>query len=245
MRKLSISTFALSTLLLAACGGSDSATDTAPVTTPDPIPAVVMPSGVWEGTSIYQPDGSSFSIVALIAPSGEARLIADDGEQVKGKLNLDGNSFSGDMISYSAVGLRMASGTFSGSYTPEAITAETTIDGNVISKVSLTLDSSTGAGASFDKLAGTFVTEDQQTSIGIDTGGAISGSDTLGCTYGGSIQIPDADINVYEITLEVSSCGEFNGNYSGLGTLQQEDGMSGFIFQADNGKYSITDYIYK
>ncbi len=112
-------------------------------------------------------------IVALITPNGEARLIVDNGYQGTGKLNLDGQSFSSDMVYYSN-GLQTINGTFNGSYTSEAITAETTVIGKVISKVSLTLDSSTGAGASFEKLAGTFVTEDQKTSIGIDNGGAIS-----------------------------------------------------------------------
>ncbi|QFU22002.1 hypothetical protein FM038_007455 [Shewanella eurypsychrophilus] len=245
MRKLTISTFVLSTLLLAACGGSDSAIDTAPVTTPDPIPSVVMPSGVWQGTYVYQSDGFTTPIVALITPNGEARLIVDNGYQAEGKLNLDGQSFSGDMVFYSIAGFHRDSGTFKGSYTPEAITAEMTVHGNVISKVSLTLDSSTGAGASFEKLAGTFVTEDQKTSIGIDKGGAISGSNMLGCTYGGSVQIPDADINVYALSIDVSSCDVFDGSYSGLGTVQQKDGVTGFIFQADNGQFLITDYIYK
>lgn len=243
MCKFSISTFtlALSAFFLVACGDSGSESDNSSAL----LQRVMMPTGVWQGTSLYQMDGSIYTVVGLIAPNGEARLIADSGEQVKGKLNLYGQTFSGNMVSYSYSGSLLYRGSFSGSYTQDTINAETIINGNVTSKVSLNLDPSTHLGASLERVAGTFVTADQQTSIGIDKGGAISGSDTRGCIYIGSIQAPDTNINVYSISLGVSNCGEFNGNYSGLGTVQRIDDITALIFQVDNGSYSITNYIYK
>lgn len=60
----------------------------------------------------------------------------------------------------------------------------------------------------------------------IDANGQVTGSHTNGCTFNGSASIPDAQHNMVQLTIEVSSCGnrlgsskQWNGGYEGLGLL--------------------------
>lgn len=243
MRNVTIAGLAL---LLTACGGGSDSSNEQNKEIPAP-PSATMPVGVWTGTSIHQETQISYEVAALVSPSGEVRFIADDGEQVKTNITLDGKSFSGAALSYDVDGLLIAAGTVSGSYTDSSISADASIGNIIISRVSLTVDPITSLGASFNQLAGTYATEDQLTSIVFDGAGKISGSDADGCIYSGGVVIPDPSINIYEISLVVENCSIFNDTYAGLGALGEQDanGFTPFVFQVDNEKYSLTDVLYK
>jgi len=103
-------------------------------------------------------------------------------------------------------------------------------------------------GASLDTVKGNYSTIDAETSIAIDIDGLLSGSDTNGCQYNGNVTVPDSSVNVYKLILEVSSCGIFNSTYTGLAAYTQlfdDSPQKGFLFQVDNGVYSVTDFIIK
>jgi len=51
----------------------------------------------------------------------------------------------------------------------------------------------------------------------ISNSGGISGSDSLGCRYGGQISIPDPDFNLLDVAVTVSNCGISDGTYRGYG----------------------------
>jgi hypothetical protein len=58
--------------------------------------------------------------------------------------------------------------------------------------------------------------------LSVNADGQISGSDTHGCALVGSAAVPDPTRNVYTAELDVSSCGGFDGHYSGILSLSDE-----------------------
>lgn len=53
----------------------------------------------------------------------------------------------------------------------------------------------------------------------IDGNGELFGSDTTGCVFNGRINIIDDQYNAYRATAGISSCGEADGDYTGLAYL--------------------------
>ncbi len=59
--------------------------------------------------------------------------------------------------------------------------------------------------------------------------GVITVSSTSGCMGIGQITVKDANFNAYDVTLDVTSCGAFNGMYGGLG-LTDDDAATDDVF---------------
>jgi len=244
MNKFAIAILA-STLTACGGGGSESASTLVIQETPS-TPSEVMPIGLWEGEVIS--DGVTYQALGLISPNGEGRFIVDDGEQDKVMLTLNGDKFTGSILGYDYDGLFIASGTIAGSYSTTLINGSTTVGGNVIGTFSFEVSDQSNEGASLDTVKGNYSTIDAETSIAIDIDGLLSGSDTNGCQYNGNVTVPDSSVNVYKLILEVSSCGIFNSTYTGLAAYTQlfdDSPQKGFLFQVDNGVYSVTDFIIK
>lgn len=242
MKNLSI---ILLTLSLAACGGggSDSANEKQ-----ETQPVEVMPIGLWEGQLTTISDNSSIAVAALIAPNGEVRFITDDGEQDNGIFVLDGSAFSGDFKVYDYDGLYVGNGTVSGDYTSTSITGSSFVNSVKVTTFSLSISDQSGGGANLSTITGNYATQGGETSVAIDVDGLLSGSDTDGCQYSGKLTIPDSSVNVYDMALTVSSCGQFNGEYNGLATYAKpftDSPVVGLVFQVDNGSFSVTDLLVK
>lgn len=240
MKKLSIAFLVLS---LSACGGGGSDSVEEKLITQ---PVEVMPIGLWEGQTVI--GNESIAVAALIAPNGEIRLISDDGEQDKGVLVLDGSTFSGDFKVYDENGLYVESGTVSGDYTPTSITGTSFVNNVKVTTFSLRVSDQSANGASLSTIKGNYATDDAQTSIAVDADGLITGSDTDGCQYSGALTVPDSSVNVYDMVLRVSSCGQFEGEYNGLATYAKpftDSPVVGLVFQVDNGSFSVTDLLIK
>ena len=71
--------------------------------------------------------------------------------------------------------------------------------------------------------------------ISIDQLGTLSGVDSAGCFYAGSVSVPDSQINIYQLTITKSSCDVKNGDYTGLGYIVGGD----FIYAFSNGSYAM------
>lgn len=82
--------------------------------------------------------------------------------------------------------------------------------------------------ASLDAVAGVYT---RSTSSGytmtmtIGANGVLTGSDSKGCVFNGTLSVPDPTHNLYAIEATVSSCGSLDGNYRGMGTLVDADAM--------------------
>lgn len=247
MKKTIVTLLAVS---LVACGGGgsdESAPETIiPTPVPTPTPVDVMPIGLWEGN--VNVDGVDVDIVGMIAPSGEARFISEDGEQNRFNLILDDKEFTGKGVSYDYDGTFLGNLTVSGDYTPTSITG-TSKSGEVItSTFALSINDESKDGASLSTVTGNYVDSEQSASIAIDSAGVLSGSDDNGCIYNGNVTVPESSVNVYSLSIDVSSCAEFSGSYTGLATyalLFNDSSQKGFIFQIDNDNYLVTDVLIK
>lgn len=67
---------------------------------------------------------------------------------------------------------------------------------------------------------------DYTVTITINNDGSIFGSDTYGCTYAGTISIPDARLNIYTIYLDKSGCSSYLQDGRGQGILMDTISMN-------------------
>ena len=125
--------------------------------------------------------------------------------------------------------------TISGSFTHTDIntTFELTITdaNNSEDKLFLLTSSTSNDSASFTLLDGTYLIRDIGGLMIIDDMGIISGSDNNDCEYEGDVEIPDPNINIYQVFMTVHNCS-LNGHYTGLGTLDQS--IDTFMFSMSN-----------
>lgn len=204
------STFLASTVaVLCACGGGSGGGST---------PNAVA-TGIWQGTmSIDEVEG--LEIIGLVV-GAEMRFVSLDANAAYAGLgSINGNDFTAEATGYDLdSGVNWTSeisGTIS---TGESISATYTGNGQT-GAVELAYDPLSNRGSSFEKITGTWFVTDGSNSLALTvTDGEIDGSDTDGCVYSGSISFPDADVNIYSMELEVSSCGEDNGAYEGFAVL--------------------------
>lgn len=105
--------------------------------------------------------------------------------------------------------------------------------------------------SSLDKLTGYWLSMTGPVGLQVAADGSIDGDEDGSCLYGGSFSIIDATVNVYRMSLIVTSCGDWDGTYTGLATVldpavigeDEPDATPGdvLMFQVDNGQYSITN----
>ena len=245
MKKLILISIAALTLSACGGGGSDSGDKTPPTPTPTPTPTPkVMPAGIWVGDITYT-NGSVDDAYLLIAPDGETRFVDSD-EQGKAKVTLvDHENYTATMKSF---GTNYATGSMSGTYSKSRFKGEAFFGGTKASDYDFSKDSQSSNTASFATIKGNYVSVDYTASVAIDADGIISGSNTDGCQYNGQISIPDSTVNIYKVAFTASSCGSYNGEYSGLATyayLHANSSRKALVYQADNGRLSFTEILIK
>ena len=65
--------------------------------------------------------------------------------------------------------------------------------------------------------------------------GAISGTDSDGCQYAGNVLLINPRYNAYNVVLKISNCDSVNGEYEGLGYI---DDIQSIYFRVDVGNES-------
>lgn len=225
IRVVNLLTTILITWTLSACGGGSSDTASAPV----PVVNEKM-GGIWEGTSTS--GGNSQTLIGVTTDDGRFRFLSlDTSGQFVGTINVSNQN----QISGSGVGIAPVGSTWTDGSTAISID----LSGAISERVSFTgtWSASTGEEGDFNlnfddiynedssisTVQGTWTSFDEFAnatgSYTIDSDGGINGQDNSGCVYGGSLSIIDSNFNVYDITLTVSNCGDFNGTYTGLSTF--------------------------
>jgi hypothetical protein len=63
----------------------------------------------------------------------------------------------------------------------------------------------------------------------LSVNGQLSASDSRGCLINGSVGVPDATHNMYNLNATVTSCGSLDGTYSGMGALLDADAMQDWM----------------
>jgi len=230
VRLIAYAAVIVAAMLLQACGGggsSSSSSDSESEGETTTENATV--SGLWEGT-FTDGGGNTFAALAGISPSGEIRIIATDaGVQYAGNLSVSGSSVSGSFRGYAPPGFifyngeTLTTGSLSGTVVEKkSISGTYNAEGDDSGSFSLSYHPSSDLSLSLADLQGTWGYDDfgSWVNVVISESGEISGSDSGGCDYAGNARVPDSSVNVFEIDLAVTDCGEANGSYTGLGTLE-------------------------
>lgn len=120
---------------------------------------------------------------------------------------------------------------FGGADITGTVTEESTMDGSFTTSYgsfatfSLTYDTdATDRGSSLLATDGVWsqTVDSDVLTIAIDLNGIITGSDTAGCVYNGDVSVIDLSKNIYLFDITLTSCGIFNGTYSGYGVISDD-----------------------
>lgn len=217
----------LAIVLTVSCGGGGGS---AASSGGNPPVANERMGGIWQGTSTAP--GNNQSIIGVTLDDGRFRFLSLTTEgQFVGTMSVSNQN----RVTGNGFGIAPAGFTWTGGSTVTTLS----IAGTVAERSSFDGTWATGTGESgffnmsFDpiynrisslaKVQGTYTSYDDfgnaTASFTFGAEGGVSGQDIGGCVYGGQLSIVDSSVNVYQITLVVSNCGQFNSTYSGLGIL--------------------------
>lgn len=211
------------------------------------------PAGIYSGTVQNSTSGTTDTLIGVIDANHQAVFVDQTNPAIFRftSLSVSGNSFTGTFNAYAGSGQVfpngqvMDSGTANGTFVPQSsLSATTTVGGNsLLSTIAVQYQASLyEIPASFTTVMGTY-SYSITTSSGIDTStiaiasnGTFSGSDTFGCTYSGSLTIPDTTRNAYEINGS-TTCGGAASAFTGLGTYVPASNISPaqITFEYDDG----------
>lgn len=228
---------------IASCGGGGGGEGTPPPITNESA------SGIWEGTFFSNVTKHTHQVIGIITETGEARFIVDSRGQYSGNINVSGDVVTGTLRAYAPIGYIFPDG---------SIVGNVSVTGKVKTKVSLSVTyAGVGDSGSFTLIynsryerdsslaliSGTWAMSDAGyiLTFTVNDNGTFTGSDSDGCVYNGTVSIINADYNAYRMNLVVSSCGIFNGSYSGLATVSDYASPSDtLIFGVSNQNLSVT-----
>lgn len=180
-------------------------------------------SGGWTAS-----DGSRGSFDTQLS-HGKLYGVSDDKTIMELDVKLAGNAVTATGRFYlndDEKGTVQGSGTLNGTQITMSLDRSDGIHNNVIFVRTATSDD----GSSFDLIKGVYQGRAGTLDINLSAIGALSGSDSLGCIYSGDIGIYDSSINVYPLTLNMSSCGDYNGDYKGFVSRDKSNGSLGAIY---------------
>ncbi len=233
---------AAASLALTACGGggggsAESTAATSTTTGTSTAYAATTP-GVWKGTITSTTTGQSVPMVALTGHDGHSTWMTTDGRVWDGHVPLTGDHFEATFAGHLYDGAHFPDGTNHGSTTMRTDHHSTSATSGRYSgcgdagTFSMTQSPMWERPASLAAVAGVYT---RSTSNGytmtmtLGANGQLSGSDTKGCLFNGTVSVPDGAHNLYGIDAQVSSCGSLDGHYRGQGTLLDADAMQDWM----------------
>ncbi len=211
------------------------------------------PSGSYSGsfTSTDVQPSPARQTVGVISEDLDAQFLLAN-EHYAGSVAVDGDVLSGDLIEY-----RGRQGIFLGFDGLSTVT----LDGEVVERdgmfgtyagdgaegrFALTYGDAYEDGSSLDLLAGIWSYSQALSGGGVytitldlDDTGQLFGSDTAGCVFSGQLSIIDGRYSVYRASVSVSTCGDLNGDYSGL-AFYPVAGAADFLYLGtDDGQFAF------
>ena len=243
--RLPVLTLFAASLALTACGGSggdDSSigSGTSPTSPPTGTPSTPPTSttattpGVWKGGIVSTTTGQTSPVVALTGADGQSMWMATDGRVWGGPVPLSGARFDATFAGHMYDGAHFPDGTNHG---PATMTVDHHAQGTMSGRYSgngdtgtfnLSLSPMWDRPASIGTVAGVYT---RTTSNGytmtmtLSANGQLHASDSRGCLFNGTVNVPDITHNLYRIAATVTSCGSLDGTYQGMGTLLDADAM--------------------
>jgi hypothetical protein len=212
-------------------------------------------SGYWTGT--LDKDGTAVNRVrCLVSSENEFGCLLFDVDQndvvdgaAHGNISLSASAVTGTGSAFAAFGHTLIDGSTKGTF---AIT-----QGNVDSRQSLTLtldmngtvatlsanfDTLYDREASLARIAAAYsqyAIEGRPSSFSIDANGVVFAQSQVGCVVNGQVATIDPRYNEYAVNMTFSSCGDLNGDYSGLGmsydSISMDDTFLFFVFNDTGG----------
>lgn len=216
---------ATTAVALTACGGGGGDSDKGPTPNPEPPVVTTTAEGFWEGKSaagydvalavlengetwgIYSKNGALYGALHGSTNSKDGKLTGsgNDFDLLSGAVR--SSSYSGTYTAKTSLQAQMGGATFSGSY-----------DANYDKPASLSTLTGAYRGAGAATNAGT-----QSLSVTIASSGAISVSESLGCSASGTVQPRASGKNVFDLSIKFSgtSCALGDGaTATGVGYYQ-------------------------
>lgn len=212
MKKLVFCLFS-AVFLLAGCGGGGGGSDSGSAAPP------AMTAGSWVGTA--SDSFGTYDVFAVISPDGKFHMLSlTDGTQYAGSIAGNQGSFrayftDGD-VEDGSFSFASSGDNFSGTYSL----------GGINGTASLAYVPELEGAAALSTIQGTWLQQASATDwieVSIADTGTVTGQDSSGCTISGNVTIPDEQVNVYRISLGLSTCGAMDGNYTGVAVVDQTD----------------------
>ncbi|MBL3555251.1 MULTISPECIES: hypothetical protein [Marinobacter] len=237
-------------LVLSACGGGGSSSSGSSGGGDGTLKA-----GLFDATIEYVGSDRTESATTYISPTGRFAVIYGGNTGVSiGTLSFDGTAISGTSYDYRVVGPegfiedKGDEGTISGTVRSQESATFSTADaeGEVNTKVTLQRQNTVSdRDISLADAAGTYVKGNSEVALNVGSDGTVDSqyyTDTTGChlsgTQSNSLSVPDASINVFDITYTMSNCTQVegepsrNGEYTGLGFFGDQQRQ--MVFTAHN-----------
>jgi hypothetical protein len=255
MKKIAVAVALIVSLL--GCGGGGGSGDSGGTSGGASTPTLKINdvAGLYDGTVTQ--NGQTAEVSGMVSVDGKLVFISDLGEQLSGTASVSGEgvsispflSFYTDLSDNGSTVLSSltSAGTASTTFNDGVITG-TSEFGGINSQFTLTrVQELTDQGASLGVISGNYVTNNLDSSFGIDVDGILAGSDDDGCQYFGNVTIQDADINVYSVDLTVDNCGISNNEFTGLASFipaNNGDDFDKILLIINNGELSLTSILY-
>lgn len=243
----------VSTLLTAACGGGDSGGSTSP---PKPTPIATTP-GIYSGSFTSSTSGTGGDLVGIVTADGQARFFSTtNGGQYFGSVPTTGTTVTGTVTGIAPGGTTWPDLTLSAPFTLTVTAkAQSSLTGSYSGggdqgTFSFTYQPIYERPSSLAIVAGVYTgtPNGDTTTVAIDANGVVTGSDSYGCVYNGSVTVPNSAANYYDVSVTATTCGPNDGTFTGLATLGDASATSQnnvLIFQINNGNVVITESLTK
>ena len=208
---------------LTACGGgsSDSGGSSAATASVSPV------NGIYMGDGFERLTGTNtvfeYSLVAIVY-EGKVQSLSNSGLTYSSTISAQSSTeYRGLFRAYEAVGDFIETIEVDGSFEQKSnlsgtYTRQDRYEG------SFSLDYVPEAyetPANIDLIDGSWnvTNSEASASLTIDSSGQFFGSDADGCVFSGKITVPDPTVNVYQVNLRQENCGDIDGTYNGLASI--------------------------
>jgi len=240
---------ALNALVLTATGLSIAACDG--VSWVGPIVVDQSPGGIYTGSftsTVLQPSPARQTI-GVVSEDFDANFLLAD-QHYAGNLAVDGISLSGVLVEYSG-----RQGVFIGfgGLTTVSIDGEVTERDGMFGtyagdtaegRFSLAYSETYEEGTPDELLSGIWSYNESSAGGGvytitveIDGAGQVFATDTAGCVFSGQLTAIDDRFSAYRVAVNVSACGETDGDYSGLAFYESANEV--LYIGTDNGQFAL------